>query len=438
SAITSDPKVLLTFLSIGSSLRIRPPDKRLNPEIKVTHWQETGEMEWTTTTNDVSDPDLINFNATTNTMSISNNIAGLILTCTANYPIEWISDVGKQLLSSRKTAFMRGRTSREALDVYVENSYTYTVDLTFRANFKEFTGNYTCRKINIDQLSASVYMFWEGVTAAYLTLSGKSLDVLLQPAQDKLVIPCRVCMEDVKVTLLKSIPDMYFVENFHRLDVNDTVIRFDPKVGFILNRARFNNPYGTYKCVTEQENDFVITRVNRSLDGPRQDHHVDVIKRRASFSYDSKHQMLTCCSNKDTRPSIFSAYCSGPVTCKFYEKILVNGIASMQQNMNIPAYHDFGRGNKSCSTTPLPQGMMGYFQCVGDGIDVVRTLFTSIPLGINDTIQAYSTWDDIDASKLVIVSVNENLVDVYDGHGRRFGGNDRRRGRGRRLTYRPR
>ncbi|CAG7815527.1 unnamed protein product, partial [Allacma fusca] len=66
------------------------------------------------------------------------------------------------------------------------------------------------------------------------------------------------------------------------------------------------------------------------------------------------------------------------------------------------------------------------------------TLFTSIPLGINDTIQAYSTWDDIDASKLVIVSVNENLVDVGDGHGRRFGGNDRRRGRGRRLTYRPR
>ena len=64
------------------------------PKIDIEDWLQAGDIDWQATTDGlVLDPDLLAIDV--DKYIISEYVTGLVVSCQANYPIEWHSDVGE-------------------------------------------------------------------------------------------------------------------------------------------------------------------------------------------------------------------------------------------------------------------------------------------------------------------------------------------------------
>lgn len=197
------------------------------PKIFLERYHNEKSNSWITITDD-STPDFIVKDGDDFSITDTKSASHFLLTCQAPYPIYWnMTDVKVAYFSNMN--FSLSEIIHYVIKLYfymqpvhlnkIKSGFKAVFDLEELANAEpkefssymelfndvSFTGLYTCRSVEDENLKKDTYIFLPGLTDKTQTLIGAGLDSLEVEVgingQDSVVLPCKVSKKSAQVSL---------------------------------------------------------------------------------------------------------------------------------------------------------------------------------------------------------------------------------------------
>ncbi|CAL8110112.1 unnamed protein product [Orchesella dallaii] len=396
-----------TFLTLNTSFAYRYPSHQnlfAPPEILVSKWIPDSERDyldettWDLDWNDKIDTEAIQVSGFgTHEYIISQHVAAILIECRAQYPVEWEFHNSHYVLEDLHGITMK--TFRHSNNVLDSTGDTYSASLQISVESNKATGNYSCRSTQNEQLSQTVFIYWEGNSPPYLVLSGRVLEIDVKPGSTSAQIPCYVSNPTASVNLFKEIGGIF--KETQRED-----IKFDPKSGFLLNFHNISDAIGRYRCVSgedgEDEMDVVEAVVKLEEKGTCKEKECfnHQVSPGTSFYFDKNTDELVCCgkggstNKKQTR--LHTLFCWQPSICRMYEPAmyLISGSNGKRSS------------NGSCVTEKIYPRDYGLVRCKGDGIDVITYVYTEFWTVEQEYLRAVFDWRQLNPQNMVHLMIH--------------------------------